>query len=205
MPLTDSYLLSTNDTLTVEFSGIYSLFHQTNLSDNPQTKTLWFGSLLITRILEASSDPGVDDIVISIIDSLPVWEDTTAYMVGDCIQPTVANGKRYRCVDAGTSHATTEPTWPISGIGSTVADGTVIWELQSNKHETTEITLALNEADLETNVAGDPLIISTSIPGGVDDAVEIWIKIENDLTTVTNTGTIPDVSLSINSITEREV
>ena len=40
-----------------------------------------------------------------------VWEPSTDYVVGDVIQPTVRNGRWYRCCVAGTSSAT-EPTWP---------------------------------------------------------------------------------------------
>ena len=53
------------------------------------------------------------------------WAATTAYVVGDSVQPVTPNGNRYYCTVAGTSGAS-QPTWPT--IGNTVVDGTVTWE-----------------------------------------------------------------------------
>lgn len=54
------------------------------------------------------------------------WVVATAYLVGQIRRPTTGNGFVYRCVVAGTSHATTEPTWPTV-IGTTVVDQGVTW------------------------------------------------------------------------------
>ncbi|MDD3493454.1 MAG: hypothetical protein PHZ19_08180 [Candidatus Thermoplasmatota archaeon] len=54
------------------------------------------------------------------------WAKNTAYKVGDVVHPTVLNGYFYKCTAAGTSHATTEPTWPTT-VGGTVTDNTVTW------------------------------------------------------------------------------
>jgi hypothetical protein len=51
----------------------------------------------------------------------------TAYAVGDRVTPASPNGFAYECTTAGTSHATTEPTWPLI-VGKTVTDGTVVWK-----------------------------------------------------------------------------
>jgi len=203
MPLTDSFLVATDTGLTTEFSGIYSLIHQTDLSDNPQKKTLYLGSLLTSRQLQASSLPGTDNIVISVVDTLPEWVVSTVYSAGDCVQPTTPNGLRYRCLSDGTSHSS-EPTWPTSGIGSTVTDNTTSWELQAAKHGVGQIKLATTDAGLTSAVAGDPLILSATIAGGTSGKKTFWIQITNAVSTVTNTGTIPDVCLSINGIIETE-
>ena len=50
------------------------------------------------------------------------WAASTAYAVGDTILPTVGNGHRYVCVQAGTSGAT-EPTWS-KAMGAIASDGT---------------------------------------------------------------------------------
>lgn len=50
------------------------------------------------------------------------WSKSTAYSVGDTAYPK--NGHYYTVTVAGTSSATTEPTWPASG---TIVDGTVTW------------------------------------------------------------------------------
>jgi hypothetical protein len=53
------------------------------------------------------------------------WKASTAYVVGDYIVPTTANGRCYRCKTAGTSGAT-QPTWGTTLEGDT-SDGSVVW------------------------------------------------------------------------------
>lgn len=52
------------------------------------------------------------------------WLNNTAYVVGDVVLPTVRNGHRYRCIQAGTSAAllANEPEWPTR-IGRWITDG----------------------------------------------------------------------------------
>lgn len=60
------------------------------------------------------------------------WTVATAYVVGDFVkatadaQPTLI----FECTTAGTSHATTEPTWDTTP-GNTTSDGTVTWTTRS--------------------------------------------------------------------------
>lgn len=54
------------------------------------------------------------------------WVVNTAYALGQQVVPTILNGYVYEVVAAGTSHASTQPTWPTT-IGATVTDGTVTW------------------------------------------------------------------------------
>ena len=56
------------------------------------------------------------------------WLKSTAYLVGEYVQPTAAggNGHLYRCSVAGTTLAT-EPSWPLTE-NATVTDGGVTWE-----------------------------------------------------------------------------
>lgn len=58
--------------------------------------------------------------------SVTTWAGNQAYALGDIRRPTVANGRIYRCVQAGTS-GSTQPTWP-TGTGERVTDGGVIWQ-----------------------------------------------------------------------------
>jgi hypothetical protein len=53
------------------------------------------------------------------------WAATTAYTVGQIVQPTPINGNNYLCTQAGTSGGTA-PAWPTVN-GATVNDGTVVW------------------------------------------------------------------------------
>ena len=43
------------------------------------------------------------------------------------VKPSTANGRHFKCITAGTSHATTEPTWDTV-IGNPTTDNTVTWE-----------------------------------------------------------------------------
>jgi len=54
------------------------------------------------------------------------WVKATAYTVGDLVKASTYNSHSYLCTVAGTSHATTEPTWPTTN-GTTKVDNTVTW------------------------------------------------------------------------------
>jgi hypothetical protein len=61
---------------------------------------------------------------------VPVWQVATTYALGQMIRPvypTHYNGYTYICTQAGTSHATTEPTWPTTS--TPVTDNTCQWTL----------------------------------------------------------------------------
>ena len=61
---------------------------------------------------------------------LKLWPTTsarnTAYTVGDMIKPTTYANHSYKCTTAGTSHASTEPTWTTTN-GNTTTDGTAVF------------------------------------------------------------------------------
>lgn len=205
MALADlSFKLYTDAGLTTPAGLPYllQLLHNSDLSDNPQDiSNLWFGSTNAANQLQDAVSPGVDPIMLSVIDTLPIWIASTVYTLGTLRQPILSNGFRYRVTTAGTS-AGTEPTWPTVGLGSTVTDGTVVWTLESAHHGASEITLALNAPDLATNTPGDPLNIGTTILGGVANAVQIFLRKVNAVTTVgSNTG-YAEHGITISSVIE---
>lgn len=80
---------------------------------------------VVTMALTSSGSPGS----ITVQFSLPLdtaWATGTAYTIGTVRRPTTANGFIYRCETGGTSHASTEPTWPTT-LGHTVTDNGVVW------------------------------------------------------------------------------
>ena len=201
MALADlSFKLYTDSGLTTLFSGIYNLIHQTDLSDNPQDFQLWFGSNLATT-LKTLVNPDIDNITLTPVEVLPLWVLSTVYALGYTVEPTAENGFRYEVTTPGTS-AATEPTWPTSGIGSTVADGGVTWALIAATHEPTEITLAATAAGLAGATAGAALSLGTSIIAGVANAKEINIRVANAVTTVGDNAAFPELSVNINDVTE---
>lgn len=206
MALSDlSFKLYEDDTLTTPFGGLLQLVHNTDLSDNPQDFQLWFGSQDSTVQLEATSNPGVDQITLTPTGTLAEWTAATAYSLGDLVEPVTPNGKRYKCTTAGTSHASVEPTWPTSSIGSTVSDGTVVWTYMGARHETTEIKLASTAGGLAGATAGAAMNLGTIIEGGSANAVEVNIRITNAVTTVSNNTSHPELGIYINEVIETEV
>ncbi len=200
-----SFKLYTDAGLTTPFGGTLQLVHNIDFSDNPQDFTLYFGSTDDTHQLEATSSPGVDDVELSPTDTLVDWDTATAYALGDLVEPTTPNTFVYKCTTAGTSHAATEPTWPVVGIGTTVSDGTCVWTFMGVRHEITEIVLALDSGDLGTNVPGDPLPIGTTILGGVAEAIPIYIRIENAVDNVRSNTGHAEIAVYINEVVETEI
>ena len=200
-----SFKLYLEDTLTTPFTGLFQLTHQTDLSDNPQDYQLWFGSVLTDRQLEANSNPGVDNITLTPTDTLEEWETSEAYATGFMIEPSTPNGYVYRATVGGTSHATTEPTWPTSGIGSTVTDNTITWALVGAKHPTTEVKLALTAGGLAGATPGAALSLGTTIDGGDSNAVEINLRVTNTVTTVYADTGYPQIGIFINEVIETEI
>lgn len=102
-------------------------------------KVIYLGSTVATSTFEATSDPGVDDIEVSIADSSP---------------------------------------------GSGV--------------EASNIKLASSSGGLDSAVAGDPLVIGTSLDGGVPNAVPIYIRSDTPALAASST----EITLETNNITE---
>lgn len=205
MALSDlTFKLYTDSGLTTLFTGTLQLTHQTDLSDNPQDFVLYFGSTTTGRQIQATSNPGVDNINITPTNQLAEWAATTAYSLGDRIEPTTPNTYVYECTTAGTS-AGSEPTFPTAAIGDTVVDGTVVWTLVAARHEITEIKVAATSGGLAGATAGAALSLGNTITSGVGTAKEINIRITNAVTTVVSNTGYPEIGLDINEVIETEV
>ena len=63
------------------------------------------------------------DMLYSVAES---WEAATVIAKGTIVFPTTYNGYHYECVKAGTTHGTTEPTWPTTPL-ATIVDNSVVW------------------------------------------------------------------------------
>ena len=84
------------------------------------------GSISRENAILAASQTIVAGHVLGQVDDGADWTVDTAYSLADRANPTTSNGRMYECTTAGTSHASTEPTWPLT-LGATVADGTAVW------------------------------------------------------------------------------
>lgn len=203
MPFTSTFKVATDEDLTLEFSGTFNPRQRSDFTDDPFEATLYIGSLsTVTTTLKAASNPGVDNIVVSVADNLPIWTAATTYAIGYASQPTVANGKRYVVSVAGQSHASVEPTWPTTPVGATVTDGTVTWQLVGPKHSVNEVKLANTEGGLATATPGASLSLGTSITSGAVNAKPIWIELTNGVSTLGSDAVNPDISLQLNAVQE---
>ena len=203
MAITDTFDLFTDSAQTTAFTGTLTFLHYTDLSDGDQDGVLYLGSNTAGRKIEATSNPGTDNITLTPTDGIADWATGTAYVVGDRVEPTTPNGYVYECTTAGTSHASTEPTWPTTGIGSsTVVDNTVTWTLLSARHELTEVKLASSNAGLTGATAGAALTIGTSVTSEVANQYEIHYRITNAVTNVADNTGYAAITLNLNSIVE---
>lgn len=205
MALADlTFKLYNDSALTSEFNGTLQLTHETDLSDNPQDFVLYFGSTNDERQLQANSNPGVDNIEITPTNQLAEWVASTAYSLGDRIEPTTPNTFVYECTTAGTSDSG-EPTFPTGAIGDTVADNTVIWTLVAARHEITEIKVATTSGGLPGATPGAAMSLGTSVTGGTSNDEEVHIRITNAVATVISNTGFPEIGLDINEVIETEI
>jgi hypothetical protein len=202
MALSDlSFKIYLDAALTVPFGGLLQILHRSDLSDNPQDFQFWLGSTDVLNQLQAASNPGVDQITLTPTDTLAEWEASHVYTLGTLRQPTTPDGFRYRVTTAGTSGAT-EPAFPAGAIGSTVADGTVVWTQESAHHEISELKLALTQAGLTAATPGAPLNLGNTILGGVANAVEFWLRKTNAVTTVGDNTGFHEHGIFVNEVIE---
>ncbi|MCK5307032.1 MAG: hypothetical protein KAJ73_00335 [Zetaproteobacteria bacterium] len=139
---------------------------------------LWLGSAIASRTFQASSNPGVDQIALSIENNTPLWEASAAFIVDDLVRTTTKNGYRYdvQSIVGGGVSDSVEPTWPTV-VGNTVVDNEITWECIGKQHEITEVKIALTQGGLGAAVAGDPLDVGVQILSA--SPVEFWIEVDD--------------------------
>lgn len=206
MAITETFDFFTDSGQTTSFTGTLSFVHYTDLSDGTQDGVLYLGSNTAGRIIKADSNPGVDNITLTPTDAIVDWVVATAYSLNDRIEPSTGNGFVYQCTTAGTSHASTEPTWATTGIGSsTNSDGTAVWTLLSARHEIAEVKLASSNGGLAGATGGAALAIGTSVTSEVANQYEVHYRITNAVTNVSDNSGSVGIVLTLNTIVETVV
>lgn len=66
-----TFKIYTDAALTTEFTGNLSFTQNVDGSTGMQTAQLWLGSTSTGKTLQAQSNPGVDQITLSVVDSAP--------------------------------------------------------------------------------------------------------------------------------------
>lgn len=94
------------------------------------------------------------------------WITDDVVAVGQIVTPSTPNAFRYRCIVAGATDATTEPTWPTT-VGATVTDGATTWICDgSNVAASTEIILpTASESSSFTQFSVTATVLAGSVTG----------------------------------------
>lgn len=143
-------------------------------SGSPRTVQLWLGSTATGTQLRAASDPGVDQITVTIAQTVPAWSAAAAVSAGALIRPTTTNNRVYQAGGSGTTGAT-EPTWPTT-LGATVVDNDLTWTCLAYEDTPNEVKLAATEAGLASATPGAALNLGTTILSGVGNAATFWMQ-----------------------------
>ena len=170
----------------------------TPAGDNDQI--FYIGSIDDTVKAQAASDPGTDQITISIENAIDEWA-AGVYVVDTILRPTVGEetGYKYKITVGGT--AVTEPTWPTS-IGADVSLDGVTYECIDDIHLLNEVTLALDAPGLGTGTPGDPLDIGTQITGGTGNGTPIHMRVNQG---AHPKGTYTDLQLGVETLEETAI
>lgn len=179
-----TFQLFTDAALTTPLGGGLVSDHLVTGSPNDQF-TLYLGSTAASKKLEATSNPGVDQVAVSVVPTVAAWAAATAKSVGNIVRPTVHNGYRYRCTVAGTT-AGSQPTWPTT-VGLTVVDGGVTWVCDSEINDVTDWKLAATLGGLAGATWGAGLNLGTVINSGSANAKAIWLEARDSTAYVQNT------------------
>lgn len=125
----------------------------------------------------------------------PAWVAATNYADGDFVIPTVENGFYYEVTtDAGSSHATTEPTWPTTP-GATVVDAGITWTCRTPGNT---ITIAGDTWTFETARVNRWEIADAA--SNNDLATNIRAAINADSTKVAATGATDQIVITARSV-----
>ena len=151
---------------------LHDLF--TDGTGNPRTVQLWLGSSTTGKQLRAVSNPGVDQVALSIEQLVPAWSAATAISVGAKIRPTTTNNRIYQAGGSGTTGGS-QPTWPTT-IGATVVDNDITWTCIAYEDTPDEIKLATTSGGLASATPGAGLNLGTSILSGVGNAATFWMQ-----------------------------
>lgn len=196
MPITfklyDDAALTTEADLTVVVEA------KSDLSDGAHDFHFYFGSTDVNQKLQAVSNPGVDNVVLTPTYILPFWMASHVYALGDSVVPDPTNGYRYQVTTAGTS-AASQPTWGVI-LNGTTNDGTVVWQLVAEDSPTSEIKLATTQAGLTGATGGTALSLGATVLSGIPNAISFWMRVTNTITQVSESVGTPELGVNINAV-----
>lgn len=184
--------LYTDEEMTMPATGLSFVFNQEN---NTRQGVLYFGSPDSNIALQTVNNQGVDNVILSPIQSLGQPERDTALNIGQCF---IVNNIVFQCVEAGVTASNTV-SYP-SYVGAVATDGTATLNAIYTAHRPSEIKLALSEPALENATAGGALQLGNTIQGGA--AIAIYYSITNGVEQVSDTGAFANICIALNDCVE---
>lgn len=171
--------------------------HQTDGSLDPVDKQIWFGSPDGSKKAQAASNPGVDQITVSIGQLYAVRAGDEDVTTGERRRLSPSNNRVYEATNSGTT-AASPPAFPTT-INATVVDGGVTWRCIAYEDTPDELALAATSGGLAAATPGDPLEIGVTIIGGAANAASFWVRaIDPDMVVQTTT----QLSIKVSTIEE---
>lgn len=171
--------------------------HQTDGSLDPVDKQIWFGSPDGTKQAQAASNPGVDQITVSIGQLYAARANSAAVTTGERRRLSPSNNRVYEATNSGST-AASPPAFPTT-IGATVVDGGVTWEAVAYEDTPDELSLAATSGGLAAATPGAPLDVGITILGGAANAVSFWARaVDPDAVVQTTT----QLSIKVSTIEE---
>jgi hypothetical protein len=154
--------------------------HFSDGSNDPQDFLFYYGSTVITKKFEDKTNPGIDDLFVSIINATDLWAPSTVKEVTNTARTTAKNGYRYKVssISGGAATGASEPAWPIT-IGQTVVDNEVTWTNDGKLHESIEIKIASTSLGLDSATPGAPLSLGTGFNGGAANAKQVFARFDD--------------------------
>lgn len=107
-----TFKIYTDAALTTEFTGTLSFTQNVDGSTGRQDVQLWLGSTSAGKTLQAQSNPGVDQIALSVVDSAPASGHPASEVKLALTQGGLAGATGGASLDLGTAIA--------SGVGNAV-------------------------------------------------------------------------------------
>ena len=145
----------------------------------------------------------ISEVNVGIFNALKLWPTTwaaaTVYSLGDVVKPSSYASHSYKCTTAGTSHATTEPTWGTTN-GGTTADNTVTWTCFDTK-------TYQGKAPQGSTVPYVVFGLETEAPIGTFDDFEAienltyWVNVFSDKSTADLSKKADEVMTALDNIT----
>ncbi len=141
----------------------------------------------VTRLRQTAALHRVMENITADYNVFPKWRSGTNYAKDAPVTPTYFNGHYYKA-SGGTSSATNEPEWPLSG---TVVDGTITWT------ESGRLRILRPLTTLQTNIGAENTDQPTNEYGKNPDGTTYtkytviknsFIKFENDKEQNVGTG-----------------